>query len=497
MTLRVRLVLALLALLGTGLVVYGVASYQAFARSELARLDEQVSSTVPVAERELIATSGLALGTFDLSEGFTGEASPRVVISPGTYAEVRDPAGRLVGTPIQFADDRAQPDLTDVDPREGTQAFWTVPSLDAATEWRVAAHHRPDGLTVLVAVPMTSVAQALDRLLGIELVAGAVLLVVLGVGAWLVLRSGLRPLERMATTARTITAGSLDQRVPVPDEDTEVRHLGTALNGMLNDLEQAFQEREATEAKLRRFLSDASHELRTPLTSIQGYAELFRLGAGNEQVDLELVMGRIEGESARMRALVENLLALARLDERATPIREPVDLVVLADDVCTDAAAVDPERPIELDAPTPVLVEGDAGHLRQAISNLVTNALRHTPPRTPVAVGVHREGDRATVSVRDRGEGLAPTTLAHAFDRFWQADPSRVGSGTGLGLSIVQAIAEEHDGAADVTNAADGGALFTLVLPADRPPASADADVDGGGQVDAAVDRELGSARVH
>lgn len=478
MSLRARLVFALLALLATGMTVYGVASYQAFASSELGRLDEQVLHTLPIIERELLTPVGPSAGRGGgKGDGYPGgsDGPLKVVVAPGTYAELRDAAGTLVGTPIQIADDRTQPDLSSVDLGGTDDGFWTVPSLDGETSWRVAVDRRPDGLAVLVGVPMTSLEQALGRLLAIELTAGAALLVALGVGAWFVLRSGLRPLERIASTARSITAGSLQQRVPTPAADTEIRALALALNRMLDDLEQAFDERQATEARLRRFLSDASHELRTPLTSIQGYAELFRLGAGSDEVDLDLVMRRIEGESARMRELVENLLALARLDEATEPAWESVDLVVLAADACSDAAAVDPDRAIALDAPEPVLVQGDTSHLRQAVGNLITNALRHTPAGSPISVAVTRIGDRAVLQVRDHGHGLDLDTIEHAFDRFWQADPSRAGSGTGLGLSIVQAIAEEHGGTATAANAPDGGAVFTVEIPTDHDRSAAGA----------------------
>ncbi len=205
------------------------------------------------------------------------------------------------------------------------------------------------------------------------------LLVLLGLGAWLILRHGLRPIEQMATTARSITAGALDQRVTPDDPNSEVGQLGLAINTMLSELEDAFRERDETEQRLRQFLADASHELRTPLTSIQGFAELFRLGADDqEHVDLPVIMRRIEEESARMKTLVEDLLLLARLDQTRETERVPVDLAVLAADACSDAVAAAPDRPVTLDAPEPVVVLGDRDHLRQAIANLVTNALRHT-----------------------------------------------------------------------------------------------------------------------
>jgi two-component system OmpR family sensor kinase len=240
---------------------------------------------------------------------------------------------------------------------------------------------------------------------------------------------------------------------------------------MLGEIESAFHERDVTERKLRQFLADASHELRTPLTSIRGFAELFRLGADSEHVDRGVIMRRIEEESTRMKVLVEDLLLLARLDETRPFAAESVDLTVLAADACSDAVAADPGRPVSLDAPAPVVISGDRDHLRQAIANLVTNALRHTASGTPIEVRTALDrspsGPVAVVSVRDHGAGLDDEALAHVFDRFWQADKARVGSGAGLGLSIVAAIAHEHGGTVSAANAPDGGALFTVRLPLD------------------------------
>jgi two-component system, OmpR family, sensor kinase len=158
-------------------------------------------------------------------------------------------------------------------------------------------------------------------------------------------------------------------------------------------------------------------------------------------------------------------LLLARLDERRDIEPVDVDLAVLAADACSDAAATDPGRQVTLDAPRPVIVAGVPDHLRQAIANLVSNALAHTPADTPIEVSAVAIAHRALVIVRDHGPGLSDDALLHAFDRFWQADPSRIGPKSGLGLSIVQAIAESHGGEASVTNSRDGGAEFTIDLP--------------------------------
>ena len=181
-------------------------------------------------------------------------------------------------------------------------------------------------------------------------------------------------------------------------------------------------------------------------------------------------MQRIESESERMRQLVEDLLTLARLDDAAPARREHVDLVVMVADTLSDVATLDTSRRLSLHAPAPVVVDAVPGHVRQAVTNLIVNAVHHTPPGTAIEVAVTDRGGRARLVVRDHGPGLDDAALDHAFERFWQANASRAGAGTGLGLSIVHAIASEHGGSVSVVNHPDGGAEFTLDLPLPATP---------------------------
>jgi two-component system OmpR family sensor kinase len=464
-SLRARLVIALAVLFVAGMVLAGVATTRAFTSSELARLDEQLLSTLAVAERELRQDEQGMMGHGGRFGDSRGPVRP-VVIASGTYAELRGPDG-AVEAAVQAVQDGIQPDLADLAPTDGVI---TVGSIDTDLDWRAVADARPDGRTIAVAVPMTGVEEAVNRLVTIQLLAGAGLLLVLGTGAWLVLRSELAPLERIAGTARSITAGSLDQRVPETAASAEVAEVAAALNTMLDDLEGAFHAREAAQDRLRRFIADASHELRTPLTSIQGYAELYRLADDPDAADLDLILGRIEVEAGRMRELVEDLLALARLEEGAPLTRAPVDVVALAAEACTTAGSLDADATIDLDAPATLVLDADPRLLRRAVGNLVTNAVRHTPPGTTVEVAVHDLGASIEVVVRDHGPGIDPALLPRVFDRFVQGDGSRATSGSGLGLSIVRAVASEHGGQVTAANAPDGGAVMTLTLPREARP---------------------------
>jgi two-component system OmpR family sensor kinase len=489
MTLRLRLVLALLTLVTFGLAIFGAVTYSLYARSLYQRVDDQLRTSMPFAAGILRTSAGIEPGPSNggpgggngepPDQGRGGFGGP--VLAPAfSYAELRSADGTVV-TPLSFGG-TGKPQLpADLEAPAHGGRLLTVDSTQGGGQWRVyvAAADRPEGDTVVVATPLEDVSASLDRLVLIEVVAGAVLLAMLGTGSWFILRRGLRPLEQMADQARSINgerfasgsvpADVLAERMSPSDDRTEVGQLGMAINTMLAEIEEAFRERDATEQRLRQFLADASHELRTPLTSIQGFAELFRLGADDDRVQLEVIFRRIEEESARMKTLVEDLLLLARLDETRPSERNPVDLAVLAADACSDAVATSPDRPITLDAPEPVVVPGDRDHLRQAIANLVTNAMRHTPDRTPIEVGARIIDGSAQVTVRDHGAGLDPDTIDHVFDRFWQADRARVGSGTGLGLSIVAGIADEHHGSVSASNADGGGACFTIRLPIDGP----------------------------
>jgi two-component system OmpR family sensor kinase len=490
LTLRLKLVLALVSLVTVAQGVFFAITYLEYRQSQYRNLDNQLRSSEPAVDARLDLQNGEgngAGGNFGLGGGSVGNGSgqgdqgngpgggangPQAVFSvpPGTFGEQLDGSGNLIGTSLAFGSSKAVPKLpSHISPALGEGRLFTVGAVSGSTQFRVFELSRPIGGTVrttVVAIPTTEVVSALNRLLLIEAGGTAAVLLLLSAGSWLILRAGLRPLERMAGTARLISSGDLSPRVAPAGGAGEVAQLGLALNTMLDDIEAAFAERDATEQKLRQFLADASHELRTPLTSIQGFAELFRVSGDQARVDLPTILRRIEGEASRMRVLVEDLLLLARLDEHRPARSEPVDLTVLAADACTDAVATAPDRPVSLDAPESVVVMGDEAHLRQALGNLVTNALKHTPAGTAIEVSCRLRDGRAAVEVRDHGQGLDEESLAHVFDRFWQSDKARVGTGAGLGLSIVSAIASEHGGRASAANAPGGGALFSLDLPA-------------------------------
>jgi two-component system OmpR family sensor kinase len=491
MSLRARLVLALLALAAVGLVVLDLVSYTALHSYLSDRVDQQVESAIgpamfavgnPLEARRVGSDEGrrpprppegVKLPKGRPRFGIDGDGPVGPQLPPGTYAIRLNGQDQVVRKQLFSYGESglAKPELPSDLPISNSAAaprLFTVPASDGSSpDFRVLAIRPPGSrATIVVAVPLRELTQTLDRLRTIELIVSGAVLLALGVLAWLVIKAGLRPLERMGKTADAIAAGDLSQRVEPAGERTEVGRLGLALNGMLGQIEVAFAEREASEERLRRFLADASHELRTPLSSIRGYAELFRTGAAREPDQLAQAMQRIEDEAARMGVLVNDLLALARLDEVREPLREPVDLAAVAQAACDDARALAPERTITLETTGNDEVLGDPEQLRQVLSNLLGNAVKHTPGGIPIEVSVGGDDQWTTLTMRDHGPGLEPGAEEQVFERFWREKAGQGdGRGGGLGLAIVAAIAKAHGGRVEAANAGGGGAQFTVTLP--------------------------------
>jgi two-component system, OmpR family, sensor kinase len=319
----------------------------------------------------------------------------------------------------------------------------------------------------VVAIPLTEVQSTLSGLVLLEALISLGAVAATAILALLIIRIGLRPLQRMGTVAADIAAGDLTKRVEPATSTTEIGRLGLALNSMLSQIEVAFAERTASNARLRRVIADASHELRTPLTSIRGYAEMLRRGAAESPTDSEAARRRIEDEAIRMTGLVDDLLVLARLDQGRPLAREAVDLRDIANDAVADARVVAPRREISLSANGPVVVTGDDTRLRQVLGNLMRNALVHTPQQTAIEVAVATEDGLGRMSVADHGPGLDEDDVARIFEPFYRADPSRSrdSGGAGLGLSIVSAVVSAHGGRVKVTKTDGGGATFEVELP--------------------------------
>jgi two-component system OmpR family sensor kinase len=475
MSLRRRLLLTLAPLFIAGLFAVDLTTYLSLQSFLVDKLDEQILSVHMSVESALPNAQGG--GDFGRGPGFPTNVT---TFPPGTFGEILASDGTVVAVrdfPGTSSDDAttslvlpsaltAQTYLTAKGTGAGADASFRV-YVDS-----VQGQGGSSGDLLVVALPLDDVGATLSQLLLLELIAGAGITIVILVATWLIVRRGLRPLDRMGGTSRA-AATDLSQRVEPATESTEVGRLGLAINAMLGQLEAAFAERAANEQRLRHFVSDASHELRTPLTSIGGYAELLRRNPTMTEHDVLLATRRIEEESRRMGVLVDDLLLLARLDQGRPLERSPVDLGALVTDACADARAADPARAITARIEEPVQVTGDEMRLRQVLSNLMRNALVHTPPGTPVEVVLARDGDRAVIRVVDHGPGIARDHAHRIFERFHRSDPgrSRDQGGSGLGLSIADAVITAHGGGIRVEDTPGGGATFLIELPLVWTPA--------------------------
>jgi two-component system OmpR family sensor kinase len=492
-SLHARLTLGVLLLTALGLLLAATASSLLLRNYLVGQVDQQLLSSPRFADRPPsgvpgATTTGDSLTTAcSTSSSSNGQNRERQLPSPfvityltnqGTVACTRK------GSQVADAPDPDVAGLTlaTVQSRDG-QPF-DVSGVDSSYGYRAIATPLADGSgLVVVAVSTESINGTMKNVALASLAVGLLTLGLVALLSGWVIRVGLRPLEDVERTAERIAAGDLSQRVPDMPEGTEIGRLSTSLNGMLGQIEEAFDERAASEERLRRFVADASHELRTPLTSIRGYAELTRSGAFTDEADRARAVARIEEEAARMGVLVDDLLLLARLDQQRPLERVPLDVVGVVEAAAEALRAAAPDRVVTVTAPERAEVVGDPVRLRQVLDNLCANARVHTTAGSPVELDVRAEDTWVRIDVRDHGPGMAPDEVDRAFTRFYRGDASRTrarGAGTGLGLSIAQAVAEAHGGTVSLASTPDDGTTVTLRLPTapldahDPTPATAD-----------------------
>ena len=349
--------------------------------------------------------------------------------------------------------------------------------LDGVGRYRLIATHTGAGATIVTGLSLADADATLLRFLLVFTAVAVVALTAAAMAGILVIRRALHPLTGLSQAARNIADLELDRgevQLPVQiaegdaDSRTEVGQLGAALNRMLEHIAAAMSARHASETRVRQFVADASHELRTPLAAIRGYTELAQRKRDEMPSDVADAMQRVESETARMTALVEDMLLLARLDVGRPLERESVDLSRLTVDAVSDAHIAGPDHRWLLDLPEePVLVVGDTARLHQALANLLANARTHTPPGTTVTTSLVADSiGGAVLSVVDDGPGIPPGLEPEIFERFARGDSSRSrrGGGTGLGLAIVAAVVKAHRGTITV-HSVPHRTEFTIWLP--------------------------------
>ncbi len=488
MTLRRRLLLTVVGLLAVVVAVIGLTSTLALRASLLGQVDNRLVSAGQRAAVAPLRTASPTAGTGATAPTIPTDSDDRPPFFDGPGQELGTANVLVSGTSVRggYIDAAGQ-----YHPLDGAQlaTLLAVPadgvirsiSLDDLGSYRAMASTGVDG-TVITALPTAAVHATVERYVLVEVVVGALGLLLAGAAANVLVHRELRPLNRVAATATRVSELPLDkgevslrERVPFADPATEVGQVGAALNRMLGHVEAALTARQESEQQVRQFVADASHELRTPLASIRGYTELVRRSDEPLPDGAGRALARVEAEAIRMTALVGDMLLLARLDAGRPLERETVDVAELAVDAVADAHAAGPDHVwrLEVDADDEsdgdpaTLVRGDDHRLRQVLANLLTNARLHTPAGTHVGVAVRREGDEVVVRVDDDGPGIPSDLRDRLFERFTRGDASRnhAAGSTGLGLAIAHAVVGAHGGTLTCASQ-PGHTVFTVSLPA-------------------------------
>lgn len=392
-----------------------------------------------------------------------GLAQPNLIAEPDdAFAQVLTPDGRV----LRASEGQADAPLVDPALIAGLTApvflDGAVATGEAVIPARLLAVPMGDGRIAVVGANLEDQEEALARLAALMLVIGPVALVLAGLAGWLVAGAALRPVERMRADAAAISASEPQRRLAVPGTGDELARLGETLNRMLERLSEAMD-------RERRFVDDASHEIRTPLANLRTELEL-ALRRSRTPDELEAALRSAAQETDRLSRLAEDLLVLSRADRGRLPVRrEPVDVGELIESVVAGFAARASDAGVRLEAKVPAGLTArlDPLRIRQAVGNLLDNALAHSPSGGTVHVEAEARGEGVSIEVTDSGEGFAAGFLPRAFEPFARPDVSRsrAGGGAGLGLAIVRAVAEAHGGAAEARNRPEGGALVVLVIP--------------------------------
>ncbi|MEO3792814.1 HAMP domain-containing sensor histidine kinase [Nonomuraea sp. B10E15] len=460
--LRIKLIASMLALLGFGMTFIGLVSVSVLHGYLIDRVDSQLHLLSLRMHKKVLSDWKRDRETSDRPIAIESDAIVLVKEPGGTFEPMLiDRDVDLKPKPVLQSAPGAEP--------------YNAPAIRGNGEWRVL-ESMVRRRTLVVAVDLEEVDAITRRLVLIELLGGGGILLILAVVGITIVRRSMRPLGQIERTAEAIAAGELGRRVPDGDPRTEVGRLARSLNGMLAQIETAFAARSDSEAaarrsevRMREFVGDASHELRTPLTSIRGFAEYARQNPGADPAEL---MQRVEKAAGRMSLLVDDLLLLARVDQQRPLKMRPVDMLALAADAVHDARILAPDRAVKLDVigGAALIVAGDEVRLRQIVSNLVTNAIIHTEPGSPITVRAGAGDGTLFIEVADSGPGLTPDQLERVFERFYRADSARSrrsgeDRGSGLGLAIVQALVEAHGGTVTVESSPEDGSTFRVELP--------------------------------
>jgi heavy metal sensor kinase len=451
-TIRARLTGWYAVVLTAMLIVYATATFVAVRHEFLEQLDERLHDDFEAAEGRLTRTADgrVAWAADAHQDAHDVEARVYEVWSAAGEQIHRSGASTLL-PPIALA---------------ATGSAYSYETIVANGErWRtLAAPVSIGGHNVVLRVSRSEerVRDELSEVLAV-LVLGLPLVVALaGVGGYLLARRALAPIDHLGSEARRITAERLHERLTVPNHGDEIGRLAAVINGTFARLESSFDQ-------LRRFTADSSHELRTPLAVVRGIGEA-AVAQRRSPAEYEEAIGSMLEEIDRMSGLVDTLLRLSYGDAGAIRLsKEPLDVGQLAREVASSLGILAEERSqtVSLHIEDGIVAPFDRLVLREALTNVLDNAIKYGPAGSSIAIRVERAGDRVLIAVADQGPGVPPEHRDRIFDRFFRVDQSRTrnGGGTGLGLAIAKWAVEIHGGQIAVDGQPGGGSEFRIHLP--------------------------------
>jgi heavy metal sensor kinase len=461
---RVRLTVWYLAAMAVVLAVYALAVYAFVGRSLSDVLDQQLRNDFQLAAASVYRTPELTF-TWTEPEDPLAQSEPlwvQVWDEPGERLLFSSPEARRRS--VQASRPLA---------READNRVVSVPA--GAFPFRILSRRGCVGPPELdrpacpsaVATPAVIQVGRSEEAMRLELGEVALLLLlslpvalaVAGLGGYALARRALAPIERMTDRARSITAERLSDRLPVDNPDDEMGRLASVFNETLGRLEASFEQ-------MRRFTADVSHELRTPLTAIRSVGEVGLRGHRDEAAYRGIVSSMLE-EADRLASLVDRLLTLSRAETHQAMLSpEPVDLVELAENVAAHLGVLAEEKgqTIAIDRRGAPVTTADRLVLRQAVINLVDNAIKFTPAGGTITIRVSEAGGDAAVDVVDQGPGISSEGRRHVFDRFYR-EGGVAAAGTGLGLSIAKGAVEAIGGRIALHETGPAGSTFRIVMP--------------------------------
>ena len=462
---RARLTLWYVALLGAVLVAFSLAVYGLLSRALHARTDEGLRTLLDVARTSLTHDEAEGQDAGDAARSTVAELSSRV-----ERLAIFDGSGRLLNREPEGgpADLRLAP----AGVAEGTVHLYDVPEEPGDDDVHRVAVTRtrilPAGTEYLIAASrdLEPMHEELESVRDILLRVVPLTLLAAGVGGWFMARKSLAPVVGMADQARGMGASDLSSRLSVSNPRDELGRLAAAFNELLDRIADSV-------SRQRRFMADASHELRTPLAAIRAASSVTLQRETRAEPEYREALAMVNDQARRMTRLVEDMFTLARADSPPPPLRrERLSLAEVVIDAGRAASVLAAARSVavEVDAAGECAFDGDFDLLERMVRNLLDNAVRHAPEGSAVRVSLACPQDAYRIEVVDQGPGIPAEAQAHVFERFFRADASRVragdpATGAGLGLSIARLAAQAHGGRLELVRSDPSGTTFAAILP--------------------------------